>query len=78
MFSGISKPKPVERRMRKIVPVVRKVMMKDADDEQHELANWLSRPFRERAMAVTQIIFQSLTKGQRLDKTKLVKKIVHS
>lgn len=76
--SIISKPKPVsEWKIRKIVPVVRKVMMKEANDEQNDLEYWLSRPVSERAMAVTQIINQSLTKGQRMDKTKLVKKNIH-
>jgi len=71
----ISKPKPAsEPRVRKIVPVLRKVMMKDANDEQHDLEYWLSRPVRERVAAVTYIISQSLAKGQRMDKTKLVKK----
>lgn len=70
-----SKPKPiVEVRIRKIAPVVRKVMMKGANEEQHDLEYWLSRPVIERAAAVTYIIFQSLTSGQKMDKTKLVKK----
>lgn len=51
--------------------------MKDADDEQHDLEYWLSRPVKERAAAVTHIISQSLTRGQRMDKTKLVKKRMH-
>ncbi|MFP5082170.1 hypothetical protein [Pedobacter sp. JCM 36344] len=73
--SIISKPKPViGSRVRKIVPVLRRVMMKDADDEDRDLKYWLSRPVTERAAAVTFIISQSLTKGQRMDKTKLVKK----
>ncbi|WP_052496466.1 hypothetical protein [Pedobacter lusitanus] len=71
----ILKPKPAsEPRIRKIAPVLRRVMMKDANDEQHDLEYWLSRPVKERAAAVTYIISQSLTKGQRMDKTKLVKK----
>jgi len=60
---------------RKIVPVLRKVMLKTANDEQNDLEYWLSRPVRERAAAVTFIISQSLKKGQRLDKTKLVKRM---
>lgn len=75
----ISKPKPIaETRIRKIVPVLRRVMMKDANDEQHDLDYWLSRPVKERAAAVTHIIQESLTKGQRMDKTKLVKKRLYS
>ena len=71
----ISKPKlDPELRLRKIAPVRRRVMMKDANDEQHDLEYWLSRPVKERAAAVTYIISQSLKKGQRMDKTRLVKK----
>jgi len=51
--------------------------MKDANDEQHDFEYWLSRPVKERAAAVTHIISQSLTRGQRMDKTKLVKKRMH-
>ena len=71
----ILKPKGApDSRIRKIAPVLRRVMMKDANDEQHDLEYWLGRPVKERAAAVTYIISQSLTKGQRMDKTKLVKK----
>ncbi|MBB6501797.1 hypothetical protein [Pedobacter cryoconitis] len=64
--------------IRKIAPVLKRVMMKDANDEQHDFEYWLSRPVKERAAAVTHIISQSLTKGQRIDKTKLVKTRIHS
>jgi len=70
--SIVMKPK-VEIVDRKIVPIVRKVMLKDANDEQRDLEYWLSRPVRERAAAVTAIISQSLEKGQRMDKTRIVK-----
>ncbi|KEQ28080.1 hypothetical protein [Pedobacter antarcticus] len=75
----ILKPKPApEPRIRKIAPVLRRVMLKDANDEQHDLIYWLGRPVKERAAAVTHIISQSLTKGQRMDKTKLVKKRIYA
>jgi len=71
----IMKPKTEhETRGRKIVPVIRKVMLKEANDEERDLMYWLSRPVIERAAAVTSIISQSLIKGQRMDKTKVVKK----
>jgi hypothetical protein len=69
----IMKPK-TEPIIRKIAPVVRKVMLKEANDEQRDLEYWLSRPVIERAAAVTAIISQSLTKGQRMDKTIVVKR----
>jgi hypothetical protein len=81
----ISKPKPKpkptpspEPRIRKIAPVLRRVMMKNANDEQHDLKYWLGRPVKERAAAVTYIISQSLANGQRMDKTKLVKKRMYA
>lgn len=75
----ISKPKPApEPRIRKIVPVLRRVMLKDAYDEQNDLEYWLGRPVKERAAAVTYIISQSLAKGQRMDKTKLIKKRMYA
>lgn len=77
--SVISKPKPiVGAKIRKIAPVLRRVMMKDANDEQHDMEYWLSRSVKERAAAVTFIISQSLKKGQRMDKTKLVKKRMYA
>ena len=68
----------VETQVRKIVPVLRKVMMKDANDEQHDLEYWLGKTVKERAAAVTYIISQSLKKGQRMDKTRLVKIRIHT
>ncbi|MES2455535.1 MAG: hypothetical protein V4594_08345 [Bacteroidota bacterium] len=66
--------KPTNTKSRAIVPVVRKVQMKAANDEQYDLEYWLGRSVKERAAAVTFIISQSLSKGQRMDKTKLVRK----
>ena len=60
--------------IRKIALVVRKVMLKDANDEERDLKYWLTKQVKERAAAVTYLISQSLTKGQRMDKTIVVKK----
>lgn len=76
--SIISKPKISNPKVRSIATVVRKVQMKEANDEKHNLAYWLSKSVKERAAAVTFIISQSLAKGQRMDKTKLSRKIMHS
>jgi len=73
----IAKP-IVEAKIRKIAPVLRRVMMTDANDEQHDMEYWLSRSVKERAAAITFIISQSLKKGERLDKTKLVKQQMHA
>ncbi len=73
--SIILRPKiVVEPRVRKIVPVVRRVLMKDANDDLRDLEYWVSRPVNERLAAVTSIISESLRKGERMDKSKLVKK----
>ncbi len=72
--SIIAKPKPISTKVRAIAPVLRQVQMKNADDEQYDLEYWLSRPVKERAAAVTFIISQSLAKGQRMDKTKLIRR----
>ena len=69
----IMKPK-TEVSNRKIVPVVRKVMLKKANDELRDMEYWLGQPVSERAAAVTFIISQSLTKGQTMDKTQVVKR----
>ncbi len=61
---------------RMIAPVVRKVLLKEANDEDRDLEYWLSKSVQERAKAVTQIIFQSLKKDQGLDKTYIIQKRV--
>ncbi len=63
---------------RKILPVVRKVALKDADDYTRDTAYWLSRPDSERLAAVTFLIRQTMKKGQRMDKTKIVKRRVNT
>ena len=66
------KPKlPAER---KIQPGVRKVALHEANDYSHDLNYWLSRPVNERLAAVTLLVRQTLTKGQQMDKHKVVKR----
>ena len=65
-------------QVKKITPVVRKVMLKEANDEERDLQYWLSKPVQERAAAVTYLIAQFLAKGQRMDKTVVVKKSLKS
>jgi hypothetical protein len=69
-----SKPKESRNITRSIVPVVRKVRLKEADDEVRDLAYWLAQPVAARINAVTFLISQSLKKGERMDKTKIVKR----
>jgi hypothetical protein len=61
----------------KIVPVVRKAVLKEIDEEQEDIQYWLSRPPYERIAAVTRLISGSLTPGQRMDKTAVVRRKLH-
>jgi len=61
----------------KIAPVVRKASLKDIDEELEDIQYWLSRPPAERAAAVTRLISQSVKPGQRMDKTFIVKRLLH-
>ena len=69
--SILSKPKAVTgpQRTGKIVPVVRKVLLKEADDDGNDLAYWLGQPVQKRAEAATFLVMQMLKKGQRMDKS---------
>jgi hypothetical protein len=76
----ILKPKtdlrPAQRRT--IVPVVRKVLLHQANDEINDLAYWLSKTPLERLSAVTGIISSTLSKSKRLDKSKISKRKLKS
>lgn len=60
----------------KIVPVVNKVRLKD-DDGYAEMLYWLSKTPQERLAAVTQLRKGLLARGQRLDKTVVLKRNMH-
>ncbi|MBV7531861.1 hypothetical protein [Chitinophaga sp. sic0106] len=77
----ITQPKiaaPSTKVERSIVPVVRKVLMKEADDAAHDLEYWLNQPPAQRLAAVTFIINQSLRKNSRIDKTAIQKRPLKS
>jgi len=59
---------------RKIVPIVRKVALKEANDYQQDLNYWMGKTPAERLAAVTFLTRQSIKKGQRMDKTNIVKR----
>jgi hypothetical protein len=61
-------------KFRNIVPVVRKVQLREANDQLNDLEYWLSKTPVERLSAVTDIIFQSMRPDQRMDKGKIVKR----
>jgi len=62
---------------RKIVPVVRKAILKEIDEEYEDMLYWLSRPPQERIAEVTRLISHSLKPGQQMDKTVVVKRKLH-
>jgi hypothetical protein len=70
----ISKPKADVATSRSIAPVLRKVQMKQAEDQVHDWQYWISQSVVKRAEAVTFLVSQMLKKGQRMDKT-IVNKI---
>ena len=61
----------------KIIPVVRRLKLKDIDEKQEDIRYWMSRPPLERLNAVTRLIAMHLTPGQRMDKTHIVKRKLH-
>ena len=61
----------------KIVPVVRKAVLKEIDEEQEDINYWLTKSPLERIAAVTSLIRQSLKPGERMDKTFVVKRQLH-
>lgn len=71
--SIINKPIPAVLSERKIMPVLRRVPLKDAADGVRDLQYWLRMPVQERAAAVTFLVAQMLKKGQRMDKTVIAK-----
>lgn len=62
---------------RKIVPIVRKALLKDIDEEYEDMLYWLSKTPQERIAAVTELRSHFLKPGQRLDKTVLIKRQLH-
>jgi hypothetical protein len=54
--------------------VVRKASMHEINEGEEDLRYWLSKSPRERLAAVNFIVAQSLTSGQRLDKTMIRKR----
>ena len=58
----------------RLIPVVKKGLLKDINTDEADLLYWLSKTVKERAAAVTSIIGHSLQPGQRLDKSHLLRR----
>ncbi|HZY35221.1 MAG TPA: hypothetical protein VFE53_01155 [Mucilaginibacter sp.] len=61
----------------KIVPVVRKALLKDIDESYEDMLYWLSKTPQERIAEVTRLRSHFLKPGQRMDKTVLVRRRLH-
>ena len=61
-------------QVRKIMPIIRKVALKQANDYKQDLNYWMGKTPAERLAAVTFLTRQSIKKGQRMDKTTIVKR----
>jgi len=61
----------------KIIPVVRKGVLKDIDESYEDMLYWLSKTPQERIAAVTEIRSHSLKPGERMDKTVVIKRKLH-
>lgn len=61
----------------KIVPVIRKAILKEIDEGYEDMVYWLSRSPQERIAAVTELRSHSLKPGQRLDKSVVIKRNLH-
>ena len=57
---------------RKIVPVVKKGLLKDLEKEDSDLDYWLSKTPQERIAAITFLVMSSLKPGTRMDRTHVV------
>lgn len=72
----LASPKPAafSSDKRGLMPVLRRVIMKDADDDTRDLNYWLSQTAAKRVEAATFLVSQMLKKGQRMEKS-IVNKI---
>ena len=61
-------------QVRKIMPIIRKVALKQANDYKQDLNYWMGKTPAERLAAVTFLSRQSIKKGERMDKTTIVKR----
>ena len=61
----------------KIVPVVKRVSMKDTDESYEDMLYWLSKTPKERMEAVTMLRASFIKPGERLNKSVVVKRKMH-
>jgi hypothetical protein len=54
---------------RKIAMVAKQINLKDINQEEVDLAYWLSKTPQERLQAVTFLVHQNMSIGQKMDRT---------
>jgi hypothetical protein len=57
---------------RQILPIVKKGLMKDIENDDNDLAYWLSKTPNERAAAITFLVMSSIRPGTKMDRTHVV------
>ena len=62
----------------KIMPVLKKRPLNTIQEQKEDLEYWLTQPARDRIAAVTFIISQSLEAGQKMDRTSVIKRKMHT
>ena len=60
------------------MPVVKKRPLNTIEEQKGDLEYWLNQPAKDRIAAVTFIISQSLEAGQKMDRTCVVKRKMHT
>lgn len=63
---------------RKIIPVVRKVQLNEANDYTQDLNYWMTKTPSERLSALTYLARQTMKRDQKMDKTKITKRKLRS
>lgn len=63
---------------RKIMPILRKVKLKEANDYAQDLKYWMAKTAAERLSAVTFLVRQSIKSDLKMDKTKIKKRKLRS
>ena len=61
------------KTLRKIAPVVKKGLMKDIEDDDHDLEYWQSKTPNERMAAITFLVMSSIKPGTKMDRSHIVR-----
>lgn len=61
---------------RKIAMVFNQIGLKDTNQEAYDLNYWMSKTPQERMQAVTHLVRQNMSSGQKMDKTIWAKRVM--